>query len=198
MTKVEIFFYLFLMSYVSNFIIVSGITYMAKKFRDDRKDLAFISIIAASLFTGISLSFFEPLKLGLINATEKIAIFGDPIQVIIDIMFYILFALAITYYLNSNRTSYKSDINLGLVTALILSITDITIASLGTGYTMIPWGKFLPHVIAYLVAFPISIIGVRKSFKERGMHAIYWSFFTSAIMSAIIVLVDYMPFAITP
>lgn len=154
----------------------------------------FLYAYLGSLFSAITIVLLENIKLRVTSLPQTTA--GNSIFDIL--LFALVFAIPmilILWYYTARKTNLKSDIAIGIVLAFLISGYEFYSAIQAGDIAVASSARFISHTLAFIVSFPVTIALIRKAGTAQSLKlALQQGVFVTLIMSALIVVFDYMPF----
>lgn len=182
--------------FTQNFTALLALILYMKNIQDKKLKTAVIWGLGGTLLSSALIALLEGIK---ISVTSLPAV--DPITwstliaiIVLGAVFYVLIVTMSKYFLNP-RTTYKTDIIIGIVSALVLSGVEITMSLSQGDADLLSVGRIVGHTIAFLVAFPVTIIGIRYTLNQKRFGSLFFkTALVALVMSIIIAAVEYLPF----
>jgi hypothetical protein len=182
--------------FTQNFTALLALILYMKNIQDKKPKVAVIWGLGGAMLSSALIALLEGIK---ISVTSLPAV--DPITwstliaiIILGAVFYVLIVTMSKYFLNP-KTTYKTDVIIGIVSALVLSGVEIAMSLSQGDANLLSVGRIVGHTGAFLIAFPITVIGIRYTLNQKRVGAVFFkTMLVAIVMSLIIAAVDYLPF----
>lgn len=192
MTLLYSFFWLLFWETIQNIPSVVGVVFTIKSWKSENKWLKFIIPLLGGIGTVIMLGVFENIKLQVTTLpSESVNNMGS---IAIGVVTFTVFILLAGWYYSSKWSSTKSDVIFGVSVALLLTALEVWANVVKGDHAVNSYARVFAHTISFLLAFPATVVVIRKASQVSGGMLAIWTLAALLLMSGIIVAIDYLPF----
>ena len=190
------YLWLSLFEFLPNFPALLSIVLYVKYVNEGKRKVAITWGFSLALLSSLLIAALENIKLSVTTlAPEQAFTLAAVPSILITgcIFFFFIFILA-KYFLNT-RTTIKTDIIVGAISAVALSIIEITSEVSQGNSAAVPIARIISHTVAFLIAFPLTIICIRFAMNQK----LWWKMLLQVILATLVMTltiaaIDYLPF----
>lgn len=189
------FLWVAMFEFIQNIFATTGVVNIVQEYRKKRPQFAIGFAVVSGVLSYLAIGVLENRKLS--GTTLPVNTPFSEQSLITTLVgcaiFIVLILIAAKYYL-WKKTSFKTDAGLGIAFALLLSASEVFMAVSIEGVGSVTFTRILSHAVAFLVAFPITIAGLRKAINQNEGKTTPFVLLATLVMTVVIVAIDYGPF----
>ncbi|PIY17567.1 hypothetical protein CO112_01575 [Candidatus Dojkabacteria bacterium CG_4_9_14_3_um_filter_150_Dojkabacteria_WS6_41_13] len=181
--------------FIPNFLAllgISGAVYVNKILKQKLPFTVLVTILGATLSTG-TIVLLENTKLTFttLPPTSQSNFLGY----LTFTGVFVIASLFMFWFFSRPVNNPKSDIAIGIILALLLSLYEFVSAVQMGDLAVASIGRMISHTLAFVIAFPLTLVILRKAVKATDLHKVaLLTLYAAAIMTLLITLIDYTPF----
>lgn len=177
---------------IQNIPSILGVVFTIKFWKHSNRYLKAVFPLLGGIGTVIMLGTFENIKLQVTTLPSESL--NTIESFLIGTAAFSIFIFLAGWYYSAKWSNNTSDIIFGVSVALLLTVVEVWANVAKGDHDVNSFARVGGHTVAFLISFPVTVLLIRKASEAKGWLLFVRILAALAAMSAIIVVIDYLPF----